>query len=94
MYKRQLIDRTKLYESAEALDLAVQTAKAKFDETIEVHVRPVSYTHLDVYKRQPTSSALLAFLPSLASELMPSTITPPFSLAAATTVPPGHMQNV
>ncbi len=35
----KLIDRTKLYESAEALDLAVQTAKAKFDETIEVHVR-------------------------------------------------------
>ena len=35
----KLIDRSKLYESAEALDLAVQTAKAKFDETIEVHVR-------------------------------------------------------
>ena len=30
----KLIDRSKLYESAEALDLAVQTAKAKFDETI------------------------------------------------------------
>ena len=35
----KLIDRSKLYESAEALDLAVQTAKAKFDETIELHVR-------------------------------------------------------
>lgn len=35
----KLIDRSKLYESAEALDLAVQTAKAKFDETIEVHIR-------------------------------------------------------
>ena len=35
----KLVDRTKLYDSAEALDLAVQTAKAKFDETIEVHVR-------------------------------------------------------
>lgn len=35
----KLIDRNTLYESAEALDLAVQTAKAKFDETIEVHVR-------------------------------------------------------
>ena len=33
------IDRNTLYESADALDLAVQTAKAKFDETIEVHVR-------------------------------------------------------
>lgn len=35
----KLIDRDTLYESADALDLAVQTAKAKFDETIEVHVR-------------------------------------------------------
>ena len=35
----KLIDRNTLYESADALDLAVQTAKAKFDETIEVHVR-------------------------------------------------------
>ena len=35
----KLIDRNTLYVSADALDLAVQTAKAKFDETIEVHVR-------------------------------------------------------
>ena len=35
----KLIDRNTLSESADALDLAVQTAKAKFDETIEVHVR-------------------------------------------------------
>ena len=35
----KLIDRSNLYDSAEALDLAIQTAKAKFDETIEVHVR-------------------------------------------------------
>mgnify|MGYP005780314557 FL=1 len=35
----KLIDRNTVYESADALDLAVQTAKAKFDETIEVHVR-------------------------------------------------------
>ena len=33
------IDRTKLYDSREALDLAVKTAKAKFDETVELHVR-------------------------------------------------------
>ena len=33
------IDRTKLYDSAEALDLCIKTAKAKFDETVEVHVR-------------------------------------------------------
>ena len=35
----KLVDRNKLYESNEALDLAFKAAKAKFDETIEVHVR-------------------------------------------------------
>lgn len=35
----KLIDRTNLYTSREALDLVEQTAKAKFDETVEVHVR-------------------------------------------------------
>lgn len=35
----KLVDRAKLYESAEALDLACKNAKAKFDETIEVHIR-------------------------------------------------------
>ena len=35
----KLIDKSALYTPAEALDLAVKTAKAKFDETIELHVR-------------------------------------------------------
>lgn len=35
----KLIDRQKLYEPSEALELARKTSKAKFDETIEVHVR-------------------------------------------------------
>ena len=35
----KLIDSAKVYESAEALDLVCQTAKAKFDETVEIHVR-------------------------------------------------------
>lgn len=35
----KLIDRSVLYTPEEALELAVKTAKAKFDETIEVHVR-------------------------------------------------------
>lgn len=35
----KLIDRATLYSPEEALDLAVKTAKAKFDETIELHVR-------------------------------------------------------
>ena len=33
------IERNKLYDSNEALELAVSTAKAKFDETVEIHVR-------------------------------------------------------
>lgn len=35
----KLIDRANLYTSTEALDLVEKTAKAKFDETVEVHVR-------------------------------------------------------
>ena len=35
----KLIDSTKAYDSSEALDLVCQTAKAKFDETVEVHTR-------------------------------------------------------
>ena len=35
----KLIDKNALYTPSEALDLAVKTAKAKFDETIELHVR-------------------------------------------------------
>ena len=35
----KLVDRTKQYEPNEALDLASKNAKAKFDETIEAHIR-------------------------------------------------------
>ena len=35
----KLIDRSALYTPSEALDLCVKTAKAKFDETVELHVR-------------------------------------------------------
>ncbi len=35
----KLVDRTKLYETLDALDLCCKTAKAKFDETVEIHLR-------------------------------------------------------
>ena len=35
----KLIEKSKLYDPAEALALVCQTSKAKFDETIEIHVR-------------------------------------------------------
>jgi ribosomal protein L1, bacterial/chloroplast len=34
-----LRDRATLYDSAEALDLVVKTAPAKFDETVEIHIK-------------------------------------------------------
>ena len=40
----KLIERSRLYDTQEALDLCVKTGTAKFDETVEVHA--VSYTHL------------------------------------------------
>ncbi|MFV0400131.1 MAG: 50S ribosomal protein L1 [Oscillospiraceae bacterium] len=36
---QKLFDRANLFDTAEALDLCVKTAKAKFDETVELHVR-------------------------------------------------------
>ena len=35
----KLVDKTKLYEVKEALELASKTASAKFDETVEMHIR-------------------------------------------------------
>ena len=35
----KLVEKAKLYDPSEALDLVCRTAKAKFDETVEVHVR-------------------------------------------------------
>ena len=35
----KLVDKAKLYDVAEACDLVCKTSKAKFDETVELHVR-------------------------------------------------------
>lgn len=35
----KLIDKTKLYDPSEAMDLVCKTSKAKFDETVELHIR-------------------------------------------------------
>jgi large subunit ribosomal protein L1 len=35
----KLVDRSKLYDSNEAIDICVKTGTAKFDETVEVHVK-------------------------------------------------------
>ena len=35
----KIVDRSKQYDVSEALDLAVKTSKAKFDETIEAHIK-------------------------------------------------------
>jgi large subunit ribosomal protein L1 len=35
----KLFDKTAYYEAKEALDLVIKTAKAKFDETVELHVK-------------------------------------------------------
>ncbi len=35
----KLVEKTRLYETAEAMDLVTKVAKAKFDETVEAHIR-------------------------------------------------------
>ena len=35
----KLVDTTKAYEPADALNLLVETATAKFDESVELHVK-------------------------------------------------------
>ena len=39
MESAKLVDRTKLYDPGEALETVTKTATAKFDETIEIHVK-------------------------------------------------------
>ena len=39
MQSAELVDKSKLYDVDEAINLVCQTAKAKFDETVEIHIR-------------------------------------------------------
>ena len=35
----KLVDRSKFYDTTEAIDTVIKTATAKFDETVELHVK-------------------------------------------------------
>ena len=35
----KLIDKSKTYDAKEAMDLVTKTSRAKFDETVELHVK-------------------------------------------------------
>ena len=37
--KAKLVDKAKLYDPSEAIDLVQKTARAKFDETVEIHIK-------------------------------------------------------
>ncbi len=50
----KLVDKAALYETEQALDLCCKTAKAKFDETVEAHIRlGVDSRHADQQVRGP-----------------------------------------
>ena len=55
----KLVDSTKAYDVNEALELACKTASAKFDETVELHVR-LALTAVTLTSR----SAALSFCPT------------------------------
>ena len=61
----KLIDKSAQYEAAEGMDLICKTAKAKFDETVELHVKlGVDSRHADQQVRGaivlPTAPARLS----------------------------------
>ena len=51
----KLVDRSVQYEVADAMDLVVKTAPAKFDETVEIHVKlGVDSRHADQQANAPS----------------------------------------
>ncbi len=42
----KLIDRAMLYDAKDAFDLVCKASKAKFDETVELHVKLLSLIHI------------------------------------------------
>ena len=49
----KLLEKNKVYDPSEALALVCQTSKAKFDETIELHIRlGVDSRHADQQDRK------------------------------------------
>ena len=54
----KLVDRTKLYDTNDALDAVIKTATAKFDETVELHVKlGVDSRHADQQVRGAVPTA-------------------------------------
>lgn len=49
----KLVEKSKFYDTNEAMDLITKTAKAKFDETVEAHIRlGVDSRHADQQHRR------------------------------------------
>ena len=58
----KLIDKAALYDTAEAMELVVKTAPAKFDETVELHVKlGVDSRHADQQVRTGKTQRVLVF---------------------------------
>ena len=86
------VDSTKLYDVNEALELACKLATAKFDETVELHVRlGVDGRHADQqvrgrrraaqrHRARPSASA-----PSPRAPLLPPLRLPALTLSVMTT---------